>query len=112
MVMPVSLITLSVQVIMQGMVVGRAVDLTRLDGYDDLLHKLEEMFDIQGELSASLKKWKVIYMDDEDDMMLVGDDPWQYVPLSLCPGFFSDGTFEVLNFVIDLTWNFFSFSSQ
>lgn len=64
------------KVIMQGMVVGRAVDLTRLDGYDDLLHKLEEMFDIQGELSASLKKWKVIYMDDEDDMMLVGDDPW------------------------------------
>ena len=34
------------------------------------------MFDIQGELSASLKKWKVVYTDDEDDMMLVGDDPW------------------------------------
>ncbi|PUZ76116.1 hypothetical protein GQ55_1G264300 [Panicum hallii var. hallii] len=64
------------KVIMQGMAVGRAVDLTRLEGYDDLLHKLEEMFDIQGELSASLKKWKVIYTDDEDDMMLVGDDPW------------------------------------
>ncbi|RLN09530.1 auxin response factor 7 [Panicum miliaceum] len=64
------------KVIMQGMAVGRAVDLTRLEGYGDLLHKLEEMFDIQGELSASLKKWKVIYTDDEDDMMLVGDDPW------------------------------------
>ncbi|CAN6273078.1 unnamed protein product [Urochloa humidicola] len=64
------------KVIMQGMAVGRAVDLTRVDGYDDLLHKLEEMFDIQGELSASLKKWKVTYTDDEDDMMLVGDDPW------------------------------------
>jgi auxin response factor len=64
------------KVIMQGMAVGRAVDLTRLDGYDDLHRKLEEMFDIQGELSASLKKWKVIYTDDEDDMMLVGDDPW------------------------------------
>uniref|UniRef100_A0A0D9VH38 Auxin response factor n=1 Tax=Leersia perrieri TaxID=77586 RepID=A0A0D9VH38_9ORYZ len=64
------------KVIMQGMAVGRAVDLTRLHGYDDLRHKLEEMFDIQGELSASLKKWKVVYTDDEDDMMLVGDDPW------------------------------------
>ncbi|CAN6232073.1 unnamed protein product [Urochloa humidicola] len=64
------------KVIMQGMAVGRAVDLTRVDGYDDLLHKLEEMFDIQGELSTSLKKWKVTYTDDEDDMMLVGDDPW------------------------------------
>jgi auxin response factor len=61
---------------MQGMAVGRAVDLTRLHGYDDLRCKLEEMFDIQGELSASLKKWKVVYTDDEDDMMLVGDDPW------------------------------------
>ncbi|BAF09051.1 auxin response factor 7 [Oryza sativa Japonica Group] len=64
------------KVIMQGMAVGRAVDLTRLHGYDDLRCKLEEMFDIQGELSASLKKWKVVYTDDEDDMMLVGDDPW------------------------------------
>ncbi|GJM85263.1 hypothetical protein PR202_ga01698 [Eleusine coracana subsp. coracana] len=64
------------KVIMQGMAVGRAVDLTRLYGYDDLNQKLEEMFDIQGELSTSLKKWKVIYTDDEDDMMLVGDDPW------------------------------------
>ncbi|XP_066331725.1 auxin response factor 7-like [Miscanthus floridulus] len=64
------------KVIMQGMAVGRAVDLTRLDGYDDLHRKLEEMFDIHGELSANLKKWKVVYTDDEDDMMLVGDDPW------------------------------------
>ncbi|AQK53045.1 Auxin response factor 1 [Zea mays] len=64
------------KVIMQGMAVGRAVDLTRLDGYADLHRKLEEMFDIQGELSANLKKWKVIYTDDEDDTMLVGDDPW------------------------------------
>ncbi|XP_051216899.1 auxin response factor 7 [Lolium perenne] len=64
------------KVIMEGMAVGRAVDLTRLRGYDDLHHKLEEMFDIHGELSASLKKWKLVYTDDEDDMMLVGDDPW------------------------------------
>jgi auxin response factor len=64
------------KVIMEGMAVGRAVDLTRLRGYDDLHRKLEEMFDIHGELSASLKKWKLIYTDDEDDMMLVGDDPW------------------------------------
>ena len=97
---------------MQGMAVGRAVDLTRLEGYDDLLHKLEEMFDIQRELSASLKKWKVIYTDDEDDMMLVGDDPWLYVPLPLCAGFCTYGSFEVLNFAIDLIWEFFPLSLQ
>ncbi|XP_009379878.2 auxin response factor 7 [Musa acuminata AAA Group] len=61
---------------MQGMAVGRAVDLTRLIGYDQLVQKLEEMFDIEGELSGGVKKWVVVYTDDEDDMMLVGDDPW------------------------------------
>lgn len=61
---------------MQGIAVGRAVDLTRFDGYEDLLNKLEEMFEIDGELSGSTKKWQVVYTDDEDDMMMVGDDPW------------------------------------
>ncbi|XP_027159038.1 auxin response factor 1 [Coffea eugenioides] len=61
---------------MQGIAVGRAVDLTRFEGYDDLLKKLEEMFEIDGELFGSTKKWQVVYADDEDDMMMVGDDPW------------------------------------
>ncbi|KAK0589049.1 hypothetical protein LWI29_008978 [Acer saccharum] len=61
---------------MQGIAVGRAVDLTRFERYDDLLKKLEEMFDIEGELCGSSKKWQVVYTDDEDDMMMVGDDPW------------------------------------
>ncbi|KAL8546762.1 hypothetical protein ACS0TY_006472 [Phlomoides rotata] len=61
---------------MQGIAVGRAVDLTRFDCYDDLLKKLEVMFEIVGELSGSTKKWQVVYTDDEDDMMMVGDDPW------------------------------------
>lgn len=62
---------------MQGMAVGRAVDLTRFCGYEDLLIKLEEMFDIKAELCGSIKKWQVVYTDDEDDMMMVGDDPWE-----------------------------------
>ncbi|KAE8007887.1 hypothetical protein FH972_004446 [Carpinus fangiana] len=61
---------------MQGIAVGRAVDLTRFEQYEDLLRKLEEMFDIEGELCGSTKKWQVVYTDDEDDMMMVGDDPW------------------------------------
>ncbi|KAL6650747.1 hypothetical protein ACP70R_009672 [Stipagrostis hirtigluma subsp. patula] len=64
------------KVIMQGMAVGRAVDLTKLSSYSDLCQKLEDMFDIQGELGSTLKKWQVVYTDDEDDFMLVGDDPW------------------------------------
>ncbi|KAK9134138.1 hypothetical protein Syun_013468 [Stephania yunnanensis] len=61
---------------MQGIAIGRAVDLTRFDCYEDLLRKLEEMFDIEDELCGSTKKWQVVYTDDEDDMMMVGDDPW------------------------------------
>ncbi|WOL02378.1 auxin response factor 7 [Canna indica] len=60
---------------MQGMAVGRAVDLTRLCGYDELLKKLEEMFNIEGELSLP-NKWVIVYTDDEEDTMMVGDDPW------------------------------------
>ncbi|RZR92791.1 hypothetical protein BHM03_00021146 [Ensete ventricosum] len=59
------------------MAVGRAVDLTRFCGYDELLQKLEEMFNIEGELYSAVKKWEVIYKDDEDDIMMVGDDPWR-----------------------------------
>lgn len=62
---------------MQGIAVGRAVDLTRFERYEDLFKKLEEMFDIEGELSGSTRKWRVVYSDDEDDTMMVGDDPWQ-----------------------------------
>lgn len=60
---------------MQGVAVGRAVDLTILEGYDELIRELEEMFEIQGEL-RDRNKWEVVFTDDEDDMMLVGDDPW------------------------------------
>lgn len=61
---------------MQGIVVGRAVDLTILESYEELITELEKMFDIkEGELQHR-NKWELVYTDDEDDMMLVGDDPW------------------------------------
>lgn len=60
---------------MQGVAVGRAVDLTALGSYDDLIRELEKLFEIEGELSPR-NKWEVVYTDDEGDMMLVGDDPW------------------------------------
>nr|KYP62889.1 Auxin response factor 9 [Cajanus cajan] len=60
---------------MQGVAVGRAVDLTMLDGYKQLINALEEMFDIKGQLQHR-NKWEIVFTDDEGDMMLVGDDPW------------------------------------
>ncbi|KAK4848164.1 hypothetical protein QYF36_009939 [Acer negundo] len=60
---------------MQGIAVGRAVDLTALNGYNDLIDELEKMFEIKGQLCPH-DKWAVVFTDDEGDMMLVGDDPW------------------------------------
>ncbi|KAL8138423.1 hypothetical protein V2J09_004424 [Rumex salicifolius] len=63
---------------MQGVAVGRAVDLTVLHGYDELINELEKLFDIKGQLQTR-EKWAVVFTDDEGDMMLVGDDPWEMV---------------------------------
>lgn len=60
---------------MQGLAVGRAVDLTTLNGYNDLIAELEEMFELKGELRCR-NKWEVVFMNDEGDMILMGDDPW------------------------------------
>lgn len=60
---------------MQGIAVGRAVDLTALKGYNDLFDELEKMFEIQGQLRPR-DKWAVVFTDDEGDMMLAGDDQW------------------------------------
>ncbi|KAG5406991.1 hypothetical protein IGI04_013110 [Brassica rapa subsp. trilocularis] len=60
---------------MQGVPVGRAVDLTVLNGYSELIDDLEKLFDIEGELK-SRNQWEIVFTDDEGDMMLVGDDPW------------------------------------
>ncbi|XP_077226710.1 auxin response factor 15-like isoform X2 [Tasmannia lanceolata] len=61
----------------QGSVVGRAIDLSKLDGYNDLICELERLFNMEGLLNDPEKGWQVVYTDGEDDMMLVGDDPWQ-----------------------------------
>ena len=60
---------------MQGMAVGRAVDLSMLEGYSQLIDELEEMFDIKGQLRPR-DKWEIVFTDDEGDMMLLGDDIW------------------------------------
>ncbi|KAK1436123.1 hypothetical protein QVD17_01899 [Tagetes erecta] len=61
---------------MQGVAVGRAVDLTVLNGYDELIDELEAMFEIKGKLRPRTQL-EIVFTDDEGDMMLMGDDPWQ-----------------------------------
>ncbi|XP_031122717.1 auxin response factor 4-like isoform X2 [Ipomoea triloba] len=60
----------------QGSLVGRAIDLSRLNSYDDLLVELEKLFGMEDLLRDPNKGWRVLYTDSENDMMVVGDDPW------------------------------------
>ncbi|KAK9090010.1 hypothetical protein Sjap_023187 [Stephania japonica] len=61
----------------QGIALGRSVDLMKFNDYDELVAELDKMFEFNGELMARGGSWVVAYTDNEGDMMLVGDDPWQ-----------------------------------
>uniref|UniRef100_A0A6N2LGI4 Auxin response factor n=1 Tax=Salix viminalis TaxID=40686 RepID=A0A6N2LGI4_SALVM len=60
----------------QGSLVGRAIDLSRLNGYSDLLNELERLFSMEGLLQNPEEGWRILYTDSENDVMVVGDDPW------------------------------------
>ncbi|CAA3031527.1 auxin response factor 2 [Olea europaea subsp. europaea] len=60
----------------QGIALGRSVDLANFSNYDELVAALDDLFECNGELNCPNKNWLLVYTDDEDDMMLVGDDPW------------------------------------
>ncbi|MED6209532.1 ADP-ribosylation factor 4 [Stylosanthes scabra] len=60
----------------QGSLVGRAIDLSRLSSYADLLSELERLFSMEGLLRDPDKGWRILYTDTENDIMIVGDDPW------------------------------------
>lgn len=58
--------------------VGRSVDITRYTGYDELKQDLARMFGIEGQLEDRQRiGWKLVYVDHETDVLLVGDDPWE-----------------------------------
>jgi len=61
----------------QGVALGRSVDLSKLSDYEELTAELDRMFEFGGELMSTNRDWQIVYTDDEGDMMLVGDDPWE-----------------------------------
>lgn len=61
----------------QGMALGRSVDLSKFNNYEELKAEFDQLFEFGGELLAAQSNWLIVYTDDEGDMMLVGDDPWQ-----------------------------------
>ncbi|OVA19271.1 AUX/IAA protein [Macleaya cordata] len=58
--------------------VGRSIDITRYSGYDELKQDLARRFGIEGQLEDHQRVgWKLVYVDHENDVLLVGDDPWE-----------------------------------
>ncbi|XWS71033.1 hypothetical protein CRYUN_Cryun03dG0101900 [Craigia yunnanensis] len=58
--------------------VGRSIDITRYSGYDELKQDLARRFGIEGQLEDRGRVgWKLVYVDHENDVLLVGDDPWE-----------------------------------
>ncbi|KAK8354114.1 hypothetical protein V6Z12_A05G200600 [Gossypium hirsutum] len=58
--------------------VGRSIDVTSYKNYDELLSAIECMFGLKGLLKDPRGSgWKLVYVDYENDVLLVGDDPWE-----------------------------------
>ncbi|CAN4122954.1 unnamed protein product [Withania somnifera] len=58
--------------------VGRSIDVSGFRTYDELRSEIERMFGLEGLLCDSRGSgWKLVYVDFENDVLLVGDDPWE-----------------------------------
>ncbi|PQQ10602.1 hypothetical protein Pyn_04670 [Prunus yedoensis var. nudiflora] len=58
--------------------VGRSIDIARYSGYGELKQDLARRFGIEGQLEDRGRVgWKLVYVDHESDVLLVGDDPWE-----------------------------------
>ncbi|KAF8111704.1 hypothetical protein N665_0073s0061 [Sinapis alba] len=78
-----------VKVTMDGVIIGRKVDLNALDSYEALAKTLEQMFfhtpssvttrckeTLGSELLDGSSEYMITYQDKDGDWMLVGDVPW------------------------------------
>ncbi|GFY98749.1 auxin response factor 2 [Actinidia rufa] len=97
------------KVLKYGTALGRSVDLTRFDGYGELICELDQMFDFNGTLIDKSSGWYVTYTDGEGDMMLTGDYPWpssladRYLPLPKTVAASSD-SYSLTAKATSLTW--------
>lgn len=57
--------------------VGRSIDVSGFKNYDELRSAIECMFGLEGLLIDRTSGWKLVYVDFENDVLLVGDDPWE-----------------------------------
>ncbi|KAK9284482.1 hypothetical protein L1049_023655 [Liquidambar formosana] len=57
---------------------GRSLDISKFSSYQELRSELARMFGLEGQLEDSLRSgWQLVFVDRENDVLLLGDDPWQ-----------------------------------
>ncbi|KAJ7566628.1 hypothetical protein O6H91_02G111800 [Diphasiastrum complanatum] len=56
--------------------IGRALDVNRFKNYTELRCELARMFGLEGQLDKK-SGWQLVFIDNENDILLVGDDPWE-----------------------------------
>ncbi|KAF6161241.1 hypothetical protein GIB67_009128 [Kingdonia uniflora] len=58
--------------------VGRSIDVTRFTNYNELRSAIACMFGLEKVLDDPRSSgWRLVYVDFENDVLLVGDDPWE-----------------------------------
>jgi hypothetical protein len=58
--------------------VGRSIDLQKFQNYLELRGELARLFNLEGLLDDPERSgWKLVFVDNENDTLLVGDDPWE-----------------------------------
>jgi len=69
---------LSFQQVYKSGSVGRSLDISRFSSYHELREELAQMFGIEGKLEDPLRSgWQLVFVDRENDVLLLGDDPWE-----------------------------------
>ncbi|CAM8912082.1 unnamed protein product [Rhodiola kirilowii] len=56
---------------------GRCLDITKFSSYQELRSELACMFGLEDELEDPMRSgWQLVFVDRENDVLLLGDDPW------------------------------------
>ncbi|CAA0808430.1 Auxin response factor 6 [Striga hermonthica] len=57
---------------------GRSLDISKFSSYPELRTELARMFGLEGLLEDPHRSgWQLVFVDRENDVLLLGDDPWQ-----------------------------------
>ncbi|TYJ16805.1 hypothetical protein E1A91_A09G008100v1 [Gossypium mustelinum] len=57
---------------------GRSLDISKFGSYDELRCELARLFGLEGQLEDPQRSgWQLVFVDRENDILLLGDDPWQ-----------------------------------